>query len=124
MNMLPRLIRKRSMEEAGLLEPEFDIDGFFIVTLKRESYLRKYSSGVGDSVGEKYIALSEIQYKLIKVIEENAKISATKISEQLNVTSRTIELNIEKLKAMGIIQRISPDKGGHWIIAKEINHKK
>jgi ATP-dependent DNA helicase RecG len=30
-----------SMEEAKLPAPEFEMDGFFIVTMKRESYIRR-----------------------------------------------------------------------------------
>ena len=31
-----------------------------------------------------------------------------------NLTKKTVEYNLEKLKMKGFIKRIGPAKGGHW----------
>ena len=36
-----------------------------------------------------------------------------------NLTKKTVEYNLEKLKAKGVLRRIGPDKGGYWEIAKK-----
>ena len=35
---------------------------------------------------------------------------------QGKLSKKTVEYNMEKLKEKGIINRIGPDKGGHWEI--------
>ena len=40
------------------------------------------------------------------------------LSNILNVTHKTIKRDIEKLKNRGLIERIGPDKGGHWKMIK------
>ena len=35
-----------------------------------------------------------------------------------NLTKKTVEYNLEKLKAKGFIKRIGPAKGGHWKVVR------
>ena len=65
------------------------------------------------NVGE---TLSERQREILKYIEQDNKISAKEISELLQITDRTIEREIQKLKKMGILERVGGDRGGHWKI--------
>ena len=51
--------------------------------------------------------------KLISLIQENPKISLSKMAKELNVTSRVIERIIRNSNR---IKRVGPDKGGHWEI--------
>ncbi len=55
---------------------------------------------------------------MLKFIEENAEISAKEIAIKLNVTERTVERDIEKLRKTDRIKRIGADKGGYWLITK------
>jgi len=55
---------------------------------------------------------------VLKFIEENAEISAKEIAIKLNVTERTVERDIEKLRKTDRIKRIGADKGGYWLITK------
>lgn len=127
-------IRKiyNAMLAAGLPEPEFDTEGFFVVTFKRESYLKSYSAGdrvgessgnnvgdsvgesVGDSVGDNREALSELQEEIIKLLKENPKLAAIKLKKIIGISSRNIERNLSQLKKMGILKRVGPDYGGQW----------
>ena len=54
--------------------------------------------------------------KIILLIKENPSISAKEIAEKLGVSSRSIEMQIAKLKKNNIITRIGPAKGGHWAV--------
>jgi ATP-dependent DNA helicase RecG len=49
-------------------------------------------------------------------MKKQPKISSADLSNKINISSRKIETNIAKLKNMGIIERIGPDKGGYWKI--------
>ncbi len=53
------------------------------------------------------------------LIKQNNKITAAKISEQLNVSLSTAKRKIKVLKEKGIIKRIGSDKTGYWKITKQ-----
>ena len=58
-------------------------------------------------------AIVDLGYKL----QENPKISLSKMAKELNVTSRVIERIIRNSNK---IKRVGPDKGGHWEIVDKI----
>jgi ATP-dependent DNA helicase RecG len=64
-------------------------------------------------LGEK---LTERQKNILKHIEQNNTISAKEIAVLLQTTDRTIEREIQKLRILGVIERISGDRGGYWKI--------
>ena len=41
------------------------------------------------------------------------------IARQIGITQKAVEKQIARLKADGIIKRIGPDKGGHWLVIKD-----
>jgi ATP-dependent DNA helicase RecG len=60
--------------------------------------------------------LVENQQKIIYNIYENPKISKRELAEKLKISTTSVDKNVEKLKKMGILQRIGPAKGGEWKI--------
>jgi len=56
--------------------------------------------------------------KIMKLISVNNKISATQIAKTLNITARTAQRDIEKLKNKNLIKRMGSPKGGYWEITK------
>ena len=70
-------------------------------------------SDVAENVAEK---LTARQKRILSLIRENHKISASKIAEILLITSRTTQRDLTVLKEKNIIKRVGPDKGGHWEI--------
>ena len=52
--------------------------------------------------------------KILKIIGNNNKILLQEISNQLNVSKRTIRRDIEKLKQKKKLKRIGNKKGGYW----------
>ena len=62
----------------------------------------------------------EMSGKIIEMINENVNITLPKIATVLEVTERTVEHVINKLKTENKIERIDPDKGGYWqVITKQ-----
>ena len=56
------------------------------------------------------------QKRILSLIRENHKISASKIAEVLSITSRTTQRDLTALREKNIIKRVGPDKGGYWEI--------
>jgi ATP-dependent DNA helicase RecG len=81
----------------------------------------KHAERVGEKVGEN---LSENQSKVIKAIMQEPRISASKLSKILGISVRKTEENIKKLKDIGLLIRIGPDKGGHWKVVEELRREK
>lgn len=51
---------------------------------------------------------------ILALIQQEPKISAKTLAEQLGLSSRAIEKQIAQLKQQGKLERIGPAKGGHW----------
>ena len=47
------------------------------------------------------------------------RLSATKMAEQLGVSSRSVEKNIKKLKEYGVLIRHGSPKNGYWEVVSE-----
>ena len=55
---------------------------------------------------------------MLRLIKENPSITRKELANLLNLTVKGIEWNIKQLKDAGILQRIEPDKGGHWEVVE------
>ncbi|WP_376779625.1 winged helix-turn-helix domain-containing protein [Proteiniclasticum ruminis] len=51
-------------------------------------------------------------------MQSNKDITQAEISEQLNVTTRTVERNMKKLQENNIINRVGSYTEGYWEIVK------
>ena len=69
----------------------------------------------GQNTDPNKTSLSETQEKIIKLIKDNPKISAQKISEVLGISSRAIEKQIKELKERNILSRTGSKKDGRWV---------
>ena len=58
--------------------------------------------------------LTEKERIILKLIIENAKISKEEMEHQGNLTKKSIEYNIRKLKDKGLLRRVGPARGGYW----------
>jgi predicted HTH transcriptional regulator len=58
--------------------------------------------------------LTDNQQKIMDSIAQNPNIAAPELSLAVGISKRKVEINIAKLKAKGLLERIGPDKGGYW----------
>jgi predicted HTH transcriptional regulator len=93
---------------------------FFENLLQNENHLLKnremhvhYVSPVNDTVKTQNDTVNDTVFYLIK---QNSKITATEISEQLNISLSTAKRKIKELKENGTVERIGSDKTGYWKI--------
>lgn len=54
--------------------------------------------------------------KIITLLSQDNTLSATLLAERIGITPKAVEKQIAKLKADGVLKRIGPDKGGHWLV--------
>lgn len=52
----------------------------------------------------------------MRMIAANPKITGAQMAEKLNITTRAVEKQIAKLRALRKIVRVGSNKGGHWEI--------
>ena len=53
---------------------------------------------------------------ILKLLKDNPKLSAKKLSEQIGITSRAVEKQLATLVEKGLLKRVGSPKGGHWEI--------
>ncbi|MBI4919451.1 putative DNA binding domain-containing protein [archaeon] len=60
--------------------------------------------------------LAENQKKILELITKNSYISKKELAEKIGISTTAIDKNITRLKKKGLLDRVGPDKGGHWKI--------
>ena len=73
------------------------------------------NADVGINVG---IKMTKTESLVLQLLVGKPDITSDEIAEQLKVTRRTVERNLESLKKKGIIERIGSKKDGYWKIIK------
>ena len=116
--------------EYGLPIPTVEVfDDMFRVNLYRsvqDNVKGGENSGVkggadfGDKVRirEKAQKLTDTQEKILDCIAEDKYISVKKIAERIDISRRTVENNIKKMKESDIVVRHGSPKNGYWEIAE------
>ncbi|ODS32139.1 MAG: ATP-dependent DNA helicase RecG [Candidatus Scalindua rubra] len=86
---------------------------FYIVFRQSREYLKmtKPEAEVTEKVTEK---VTENQRKILEEISKDEYITVKRLSAIVGISERKIKENIKKLKQIGLIERIGPDKGGYW----------
>ena len=55
---------------------------------------------------------------ILDAIAKNPYLSSNDLSVMVGISSVKIRVNLAKLKAKGFLERIGPDKGGHWKVTQ------
>jgi ATP-dependent DNA helicase RecG len=85
----------------------------FIATVHRKE--------LDDGVSEEKSSLKGSQkssQKIIELMQNDPMITIADLALRIGITERAIKKQIGKMKAQGRIQRIGPDKGGSWLVAR------
>ena len=61
----------------------------------------------------------EVAEKVFQVINANLFIKTYEIADQAQLSQRTVDYAILKLKKAGFLKRVGPDRGGHWEVSGE-----
>ena len=103
--------------ECPLPELYMDKGGTMILCNASERYKKLLNNISSQNVGLN-VGLNEIQQKIIDLILNNKNIKQSEIANELNISSRTVERNINYLKEKNIIKRIGSKKVGYWEVIK------
>ena len=75
-----------------------------------------------DTTVEEDVAMEEISEntveKIYEVIKNNPQVTQKELEIVTGLTRRGVEWNLSKLKSLGLIKRIGPNKGGFWKISQ------
>jgi ATP-dependent DNA helicase RecG len=115
---------KEMMEEYLLPQPEIRAgDGWFEIIFQRpdlqkmsvEQRMAEYVKRVSEKVIERVTEeVTEKQRLIIGYIKENPNVTISEIVQKMDVSRKTVNVNMRQLKEKGLIRRIGPDKGGYW----------
>jgi ATP-dependent DNA helicase RecG len=107
---------KDYFKEYGSLEPVFEnFQHGFRVTIHA---LNNDISEKGTEKGTE--KLNKNQILIIEAIRSNPHLTSSELSEKIGIRADKVRINIQKLKSLGLLERIGPDKGGYWkILSKE-----
>lgn len=114
-------IRKTLSQFKGATYEISETGDFFIVKLLSsptndlENDLEKYSNDLEQDLRNRF-DLSKHQILILKSVVENQNVTQKKLSKIVGITEKNVRNNMKKLKEMGILERIGPDKGGYWKI--------
>ena len=60
--------------------------------------------------------------KIIEILREHPAVGRRELANLLGgITENGVNYHLEKLKASGLIRRVGPDRGGHWVVTSELN---
>jgi ATP-dependent DNA helicase RecG len=81
-------------------------------------------SKLGEKLGKKSKEkgekkLSENAQKIISMIDSDSRTTIKKLSNKLNISTTTVKSYLTKFKNEGLLERVGPDKGGHWRVRKK-----
>lgn len=124
---------KDLVKEAGLPKPVFNTEGMFSVCFSRPGKASRKTSvipsektvekTVDETVDETVEKTSEepseetvekTSEKIIKLIKDNPEITIDELADHLGRSTRSVEMQLKKLKEQKKIVRIGPNKGGYW----------
>ncbi|WP_419950518.1 DUF4062 domain-containing protein [Candidatus Palauibacter sp.] len=123
----------RRCAEAGLPEPEFDIGSGFVTriwrarktnrtTTRRSGSARKQpenSQKTARKQPEKDDYNQEFANRVLALLRRNPSASRREIAATLAIKESTVRYRLDKLRNAGRIERIGPDKGGHWKVVDD-----
>ncbi len=104
------------MKGNGSPLPEFDTDDgrrYFLIRLPVHPKAVSKERARG---GTKEKTSVKTSVKTLSLMRENPQVTISEIAEVIGKTTRAIEMQIAKLKAEGLVERVGPDKGGHWVV--------
>jgi ATP-dependent DNA helicase RecG len=105
------------------IHPEFAADAV-VASVQDETTGKRAGKGSGKGSGKTSVKTSvkasvKTSVRIIERMRETPEITLEELANVIGVTQRSIERNIVRLKANGIIARIGGRKEGHWEVRQE-----
>ncbi len=118
----------RRCAEAGLPEPEFEVDARFLTRIWRPTSSNAKARPLrGATQDSRPIAnpstptstterpeTAPLPERILGLLRQNPSSSRRELAVTLSTTESTVRYHLDKLAAGGRIERVGPDKGGRW----------
>ena len=108
------------MNQNGSPAPEFESDddrSYFLIRLPVHAKVIPEENSPGNMTTEASEKASEkTSEKILSLMRKKPQITQLEIAETIDRSTRAIEMQVAKLKTEGLIERVGPDKGGHWMV--------
>ena len=98
---------------------KIEYDRLFSLVFSRPSYITpRDAEKPGDKPGEnpREKTRKKTREIILELIRKTPDITMARLAEQTGLTPKGIEWQIAQLKKNGLLERVGPDKGGHWKI--------
>lgn len=92
--------------------PEYTVHGADIMMLFRANV-------TSDVTSLRQVQLTDRQFVLCKMIEENPQVSVREMSLVMSLVERTIKRDLSAMQKMGILQREGNTSAGYWVINED-----
>ena len=115
------------IKENGSPPPEFETDddrSYFLIRLPAHPKVESDESARAGAKEKTSGKTSEktsgkTSEKIFAEIRNNRNVTIAELSELVGVTTRSVERNLKKPQESGLLERIGPFKGGHWVVTEE-----
>ena len=93
-----------------------DKGGYWKINYLPEHILADVTEGITIPLGVD--SITNNQSLIIQKMANNPLITVSELSSTVGISPGKIKVNISKLKAKGLIERVGSEKGGHWKVTK------
>lgn len=106
---------KEALKETNCPAPVFEFDTFFTMTFPR-TVQEKTTQETKEEVSVETSVKTSVKTseKIFSLLKANGNLTIPQLSDQIGVTTRSIERNLKGLQKTGRLKRIGPAKGGYW----------
>ncbi|MFH0872547.1 MAG: RNA-binding domain-containing protein [bacterium] len=105
---------KRALENWPEIDFTDDRDGsLFTATITRKAVISSEEPAAGSEKSSE-----KSSEKILGLLRADPKLAARAIADELGISPRAVEKQIARLREEGRIQRVGPDKGGHWEVVE------
>lgn len=105
------LVETREQEDKTIFQ-QFMLDTM-IKNLKNE--IQAFVESTGEPMPT-VVAKEKSREKIIRLLGENGNMTTATLAEAVGISPKAIEKQLSNLKKQGVIGRVGPDKGGHWVV--------
>lgn len=108
---------KRALEDWPQIEFSDDREGnLFIATVHRTEVIDADNEGDGDKTLVKTLVKTPMKTpeKVLSLLKENPDWAIPDLAASVGKSKSAVERAIRRLREQNRLQRIGPDKGGHW----------
>jgi ATP-dependent DNA helicase RecG len=118
---------RKAMADAGLPQPQFDPNGFFVAIFRRspEFAMKEARPEISDRAAQttaqdtaQKTAQITVQ-KIIALIERRPDVTRQELAKAIGITDSGVKYQLKRMQERKLIRRVGPDKGGHWEINKD-----